>query len=144
MSATITSLELTPRQDEVLRFLCDYWFRNGFPASLSDVSHALGLASPSSAMTHIRALVRKGRLRVRVLTRDGHTRTVYLPTIPFARVIGDDRNVILLGTVGGPVAFTLEAWLDWLNEHRDAVRDITPEKPALRIVPHDSARDQVA
>jgi hypothetical protein len=134
MPATIRDLFLTERQREVLDFLAEAMFRSGLPVTFQDIALGVGCAC-STAQRHVEELVRKGRLVVRRLTRGGHTRVYYVPTVPFIRVL-PDGEVVLVGTVGGPVTFTARAWREWLTGHLEAMGDDRPAVlPALRLVP---------
>ena len=68
----------TPRQEEVLAFIKKFMKENLFPPTLRLIAGEFGFASMNALATHLRALVRKGRLRrVRV-----GTAIRYLPVVP--------------------------------------------------------------
>jgi hypothetical protein len=133
---TIRDLILTGRQDEAYHFLLDFYFQHGAPAYSADVGAGLGVTA-ERARQILEELVRKGWLVVKRLNRGGHTRPIYAPTVPAHRV-RFDGTVILLGTMGGPVRFTVDAWRDWLAARlREIEVDLEPAEgevpPVLRI-----------
>lgn len=54
---------LTSRQQELLAFLRGYQRRQGLMPSTRDIQHHFGFASQTAAMSHLRALERKGVIR---------------------------------------------------------------------------------
>lgn len=56
--------ELTRRQQEVLDFLKGFMEENGFPPTRAEMARALGFRSPNAAEEHLRALARKGAIRL--------------------------------------------------------------------------------
>lgn len=94
---------VTKRQQQVLDFIRETVAERGYPPSVREIGDALGLSSPSSAHSHLNALVRVGALR-----RD--------PTKPRAIVVVEDethlkvedrrvRDIPLLGRIaaGTPI-----------------------------------------
>jgi len=57
--------QLTPRQQEVLRFIQDFLREHGLPPTRSEIAGALGFRSPNAAEDHLRALERKGVIGLR-------------------------------------------------------------------------------
>lgn len=57
--------ELTPRQQEVLRFIQDFVQEHGLPPTRSEIARALGFRSANAAEDHLRALERKGVIGLR-------------------------------------------------------------------------------
>jgi repressor LexA len=53
---------LTPRQQQILRFIQDAVLRNGMPPTRAEIAAALGFKSANAAEEHLRALQRKGVL----------------------------------------------------------------------------------
>ena len=53
---------LTPKQKEVLQFICDFSDEHGFPPTVREVGDHFQMAS-SSALDHLRALEKKGYIR---------------------------------------------------------------------------------
>src|SRR5918912_1547878 len=56
--------ELTERQHRVLQFVAETVADRGYPPSVREICDALGLASPSTAHSHLQALQRKGYIRI--------------------------------------------------------------------------------
>jgi repressor LexA len=54
--------ELTSRQQEILEFIRDFQERHGYPPSRREVAGHFGIY-PGSVQDHLKALVRKGRLK---------------------------------------------------------------------------------
>lgn len=57
------SIEMTPRQREVLEFIKEFIARSGYPPSLRDICARLGIKGANNAAKHLDALERKGFLR---------------------------------------------------------------------------------
>jgi repressor LexA len=57
-------VKLTARQEEVLRFIRDSLETNGLPPTRAEIAAAFGFASPNAAEEHLRALERKGSIRM--------------------------------------------------------------------------------
>lgn len=57
------SIELTKRQEDVLKYIKKYIAKHGFPPATREIGEALGLTSPATVHTHIKKLVQKGYLR---------------------------------------------------------------------------------
>lgn len=51
---------LTPRQEEVFRWIEDFLERTGYPPTRAEIAAGLGFRSPNAAEEHLRALARKG------------------------------------------------------------------------------------
>lgn len=67
--------QLTKRQQEILQYLRDAQSRTGIMPSTRELQHFFGFASQTAAMSHLRALARKG-----VIQRlPGKARAVILP-----------------------------------------------------------------
>jgi hypothetical protein len=108
--------EPTAKQQQVFDFVLAYWFAKGFPPTIRAVCEHFRTASPNGVMCHFRALIKKGLLRRVCVNHLGETKVVYAPATPETRVQPNTRGGVLLGTVGGPVAFTAPAWVGWLKE----------------------------
>jgi repressor LexA len=59
-----TFSELTKRQQEILRFIYTEIKDNKLPPSLREIASHFGFASPRSVQDHLKALVKKGFIRV--------------------------------------------------------------------------------
>lgn len=57
-------MKLTLRQQEVLNLLIDYQRKHGFPPTTYELTGMLGCRSPNAAATHLKALERKGAIKI--------------------------------------------------------------------------------
>jgi repressor LexA len=55
---------LTPRQEEILRWVREFLEREGFPPTRAEIARGLGFASANAAEEHLRALARKGAVEI--------------------------------------------------------------------------------
>lgn len=55
---------LTERQLETLRYISESLEERGYPPSVREICEAMGLASPSTAHSHLKALQKKGYIRI--------------------------------------------------------------------------------
>lgn len=86
--------KLTKRQNEILSFIRESIRRQGYPPTRNEISERFGFKSPNSAEEHLRALDRKGAIRleagvsrgIRVLDDDGQLR--HRPTLPQLPLVG--------------------------------------------------------
>ena len=62
MTVAVKRPPLTPAQRRVLAFLVAHTLEHGIPPTLRDVCGGLGFSSTNGALSHLRALVRKGYL----------------------------------------------------------------------------------
>ena len=53
------NIELTKRQEDVLKYIKKYVAKHGFPPATREIGAALGLTSPATVHTHIKKLVQK-------------------------------------------------------------------------------------
>lgn len=58
----ISGKPLTLRQSEILEFFREYSAEQGRPPTIRGIGLRFGILSPNGVMTHLRALVRKGKL----------------------------------------------------------------------------------
>src|SRR5574340_11703 len=56
--------KLTARQEEILQFIRDSLEESGAPPTRAEIAAAFGFSSPNAAEEHLRALERKGALRI--------------------------------------------------------------------------------
>lgn len=54
--------QLTPRQQEVMDLLVGYVNSRGYPPTCQELAGLLGVSSPNAALTHLKALERKGAI----------------------------------------------------------------------------------
>ena len=52
--------DLTPRQQEILEFIKEFSYDEGYPPTRIEIAEAFGFRSPNAAEEHLRALDRKG------------------------------------------------------------------------------------
>ncbi len=57
-------MALTPRQDEILRWVLEFMGRTGFPPTRAEIARGLGFRSANAAEQHLRALARKGAIEL--------------------------------------------------------------------------------
>ncbi|HAT1665491.1 TPA: SOS-response repressor and protease LexA [Raoultella ornithinolytica] len=57
-------ISLTSRQQEVLDLLIEYQRKHGFPPTTYELTGLLGCRSPNAAATHLKALERKGAIKI--------------------------------------------------------------------------------
>ena len=53
-------MALTPRQEEILRWVREFLGRTGFPPTRAEIARGLGFRSANAADQHLKALARKG------------------------------------------------------------------------------------
>ena len=64
---------LTPRQADVLRFICDFRASVGWAPSLREIGDAMGISSPNGVVCHLTALEAKGWIRT---GKNGESRAI--------------------------------------------------------------------
>lgn len=114
---------LTPRQQNVYDFIIKTIGEMGYPPTRAEISRALGFRSPNAAEEHLRALERKGAIRM----IRGTSRGIRLPAREPAPQPGSDssgegatRGLPIIGEVaaGSPILAT---------EHIDRYCPLPPE-----------------
>ncbi|MGF1645514.1 MAG: transcriptional repressor LexA [Kineosporiaceae bacterium] len=123
---------LTPRQRLVLAHIRESVERRGYPPSMREIGHAVGLTSPSSVAHQLSALERKGYLRrdphrpraIEVVSPDAARtpRRDHVPGMPGARV--DDDVTALPEPTYVPVVGRIAAGVPVLAE--EVVEDVFP------------------
>ncbi len=98
---------LTPRQQEIWKFLVEYVDRHGYPPTVREIGEHVGLASPSTVHAHLANLERAGLLRrdptkPRALELIGREKPVPAAVLEEA---SDIARLPLLGEIaaGGPM-----------------------------------------
>jgi len=95
-------LQLTKRQQEILRVVQDHIARHGYPPTVREIGDAVGLTSSSTVHAHLQALESRGALK-----RDPtKPRAIDLRDRQSTRTNGDDvRMLPLLGAIaaGSPI-----------------------------------------
>lgn len=100
----------TARQAAALAVIRDTILRTGRPATIRGIGAALGIASPSGVMCHLRGLMRRGLVR---RDKPGPTRgAAYLPVGDV--VVARDGDDVLVAT-SGPVRMARAEWDRWLR-----------------------------
>lgn len=84
-------IKLTIRQQEVLNLLIDYQRKHGFPPTTYELTGMLGCRSPNAAATHLKALERKGAIKI---TR-GVSRGISITTSLLTREVSVNLNSIV-------------------------------------------------
>ncbi len=56
--------EMTRRQQEVLEYIYRYARENGYPPTIRGIGEHFGIRSPNGVADHLKALIRKGEIRV--------------------------------------------------------------------------------
>lgn len=116
------SRPLTPRQQNVYDFIIKTISDMGYPPTRAEISRALGFRSPNAAEEHLRALERKGVIRMIRGTSRGIRLPAREPDAQPAGSAGDDAptGLPIIGEVaaGSPVLAT---------EHIDRYCPLPPE-----------------
>ena len=85
---------LTKRQEEILNLIKNHIFEFGFPPTRADIAKSLGFKSPNAAEQHLRAIEKKGFIKI--LT--GASRGIILN-----ETNNEEIPVIGLVAAGGPI-----------------------------------------
>lgn len=56
-------VELTRRQDEILKFIKEYLVNNGYPPTIREIGKALDISSPATIHAHLQNLEKKGVIK---------------------------------------------------------------------------------
>ena len=102
-------MKLTLRQQEVLNLLIEYQRKHGFPPTTYELTGMLGCRSPNAAATHLKALERKGAIKI---TR-GVSRGISITPSLLAREISVNLNSIV------KVKLTAEALSYMRSQHEE-------------------------
>ena len=101
--------EITPRQREALRFLCDYQSRNGYPPTVQELADELGITKPS-APEQLAQLIRKGyvarekgRARGLSILRHPEEMTLDLLPVPIIGRVAAGTPILAIENVVGEV-----------------------------------------
>lgn len=95
---------LTDRQRQTLQYIADTVAERGYPPSVREICDAMGLASSSTAHSHMQALQRKGYLRIDP-TKPRAVELLFDPETGLAAERRPARSVPLLGRIaaGAPI-----------------------------------------
>ncbi len=56
-------VELTRRQDDILKFIKEYMVEHGYPPTIREIGKAVNLSSPATIHTHLKNLEEKGGIK---------------------------------------------------------------------------------
>jgi len=93
---------LTQRQNQILKFISEHIDNIGFPPTRSELSEHFGFRSPNAAESHLRALEKKGMIRI----ERGRSRGITLTALSAAALPSTRRMPLpLVGRVaaGSPI-----------------------------------------
>ena len=122
----MASLELTPRQQNILDFVAEFQQQKGYPPSIREIGEFFGIRSTNGVSDHLRALERKG-----FLSRNGHlSRSLQV-------VRGDDREAARF--VPDPEAFLDRASAPGTPNRDGVPNSDDPLGDAFPTRPHDPA-----
>ena len=76
--------KLTPRQEEVLAFIKSYIEETGYPPTRADIANELGFKSANASEEHLKALARKGAIKM----IPGTSRGIKLPESGGIPIVG--------------------------------------------------------
>ncbi|GEN25863.1 transcriptional repressor LexA [Halomonas cupida] len=115
---------LTPRQQNVYDFIVKTMNELGYPPTRAEISRALGFRSPNAAEEHLRALERKGAIRV----IRGTSRGIRLPAQESEPASGTDAQPEASSPHGLPIIGEVAAGSPILAaEHIDRYCPLPPE-----------------
>ena len=74
---------LTPKQQQIYEFICDYIQDKGYPPAIRDIGRHFQIVSPNGVMCHLKALQKKGFIQRDVKTADkgGKARSITIPGV---------------------------------------------------------------
>ena len=100
----MTGKPLTKRQKEILTFISDYISSAGFPPTRNDISKHFGFRSPNAAESHLRALERKGVIRIEAGRSRGITLTpLSSPNLPASNALRTPLPLVGRVAAGSPI-----------------------------------------
>lgn len=102
---------LTDRQRQCLQFIAETVSERGYPPSVREICEALGLASPSTAHSHLHALQTKGYLRIDP-TKPRAIEVLFDPETGLAAERRAVRSVPLLGRIAAGTPILAEEHVD--------------------------------
>jgi len=115
---------LTPRQQNVYDFIVKTMNELGYPPTRAEISRALGFRSPNAAEEHLRALERKGAIRV----IRGTSRGIRLPAVDASEPSANDDTQEAASPQGLPIIGEVAAGSPILAaEHIDRYCPLPPE-----------------
>lgn len=94
-------IKLTKRQSDVLETIREFISETGFPPTRAEIAARLGFKSPNAAEEHLRALAKKGAIKM----LSGASRGIRLIEEPLEAANDEDLGLPVIGTVaaGYPV-----------------------------------------
>ena len=98
----MSSKSLTKRQNQILTYISDHIDNSGFPPTRNELSEYFGFRSPNAAESHLRALEKKGVIRI----ERGRSRGITLTSLSAASLPASAHQPLpLVGRVaaGSPI-----------------------------------------
>ena len=124
---------LTQRQAEILEFVKDFISMHGYPPTLREVGDNFGMASTRASSDHLKALERKGHVRI----QEGIARGIQLidqASPGSLRLVPGMRAPQVLPLVGriaaGPLADAIEDVIDRVMALHIRIDRIRPDAPS--------------
>lgn len=102
---------LTERQRQTLRYIAETVAERGYPPSVREACEALGLASSSTVHSHLKALQRKGYIKVDP-TKPRAIEVLFDPETGLAAERRPSRSVPLLGRIAAGTPILAEEQVD--------------------------------
>ncbi len=102
---------LTERQRQTLRYIAETVAERGYPPSVREACEALGLASSSTVHSHLKALQRKGYIKVDP-TKPRAIEVLFDPETGLAAERRPSRSVPLLGRIAAGTPVLAEEHID--------------------------------
>ena len=100
----MTEKPLTSRQKEILTFISDHINSAGFPPTRNDISKHFGFRSPNAGESHLRALERKGVIRIEAGRSRGITLTpLSSPNLPASNTLRTPLPLVGRVAAGSPI-----------------------------------------
>ncbi len=103
--------DLTDKQRDIFDFISNYIKENGFPPSVRDIGHGVGLTSPASVHMHLQALQKKGYIErsggknrgLTILSPEGNVKSY--PAIPILGRVAAGEPILATENIEGYVPY---------------------------------------
>ncbi|MBI3548283.1 MAG: repressor LexA [Elusimicrobia bacterium] len=97
--------EITPLQEEILRFASGFVSEHGYPPTLSEIGKACGIANSSSVDYHLRVLTAQGKIRRADRRHRGIELTQDPSELPILGRVGAGSGMIAQDAVEGTLNY---------------------------------------